>query len=175
MRSRRSMPRPEGPEELNLVPLMNLVVCLIPMVLLGMSMVKVGVIETQAPRFVNGCRGDCGDGAVPLNLALHVTDDAIELIMGLRTDAPERFARDDLPGLYRRLMAVKASHPEETVANLSADDRIAYREVVALMDVMRHELDGEVNTQADLARLMPRYTEGRATPLFPDVMFAIAH
>lgn len=173
MRKRRVLPRPEGPADLNLVPIMNLIVCLVPIVLLGMSVVKVGVISTQGPRFVNGCQGDC-DGPPPLNLAVHLSADAIELQNGARGDAPERFARDDMVGVYRRLVALKAAHPQETVANLSADDRVAYRDVIVLMDVMRHELDGEVNSQADLATLMPRYTEGRAAPLFPDVMFAVA-
>ena len=173
MRIRRKLDRPDGPGDLNLIPIMNLIVCLVPIVLLGMSVVKVGVIETQAPRFVNPCQGGC-DETPPLHLALHVTADSIELRKGARTDELERFARDDLAGLYRRLIALKAAHPEETVANLSADDRIAYREVIAVMDVMRNELDGEVKSTADLARLMPRYAEGRAVLLFPDVMFAMA-
>ena len=174
MRIRRSSPRPEGPGDLNLIPIMNLIVCLVPIVLLGMSVVKVGVIETQGPRFVNGCQGGCLDGPKPLNLALHLTDESIELVKGDRADAPERFARDDLPGVYRRLVAIKADHPDETVANLSADDRIAWREVIALMDVMRHELDGEVRDRGDLASLLPRYTDRGAAPLFPDVMFTVA-
>ena len=174
MRIRRSSARPEGPGDLNLVPIMNLIVCLVPIVLLGMSVVKTGVIETQAPRFVNARCTDGCDGGRPLNLAVHLSAEGIRLSLG-GADGSEAFARDDLPGLYRRLVGLKESHPDETVVNVSADDRVPYRDVVALIDVMRHELDGEVRDRADLARLIPRYTERGAAPLFPDVMFAVAH
>ena len=41
-------------EDLNLVPIMNLVVCLIPMVLLGTALVKIGVLNVNAPNFGHG-------------------------------------------------------------------------------------------------------------------------
>jgi biopolymer transport protein ExbD len=150
---------------------MNLIVCLVPIVLLGMSVVKVGVIETNAPRFING-RCDGCDGDKPLNLRVHLAEDGIELRQSGQVEGPERFARDELPAVYQRLVALKSAHPEETVANLSADARVPYRRVIALMDVMRHELDGEVHTAEDLAALHPRRGEsGRAQLLFPDVQF----
>ena len=46
------MPRaypPGGDDHLNLVPLMNVVVCLIPMVLAGTALTKLGVLDIQAP------------------------------------------------------------------------------------------------------------------------------
>lgn len=172
MRFQRRSPVDDGPGDLNLVPIMNLIVCLVPIVLLGMSVVKVGVIETRAPRFVNGGCNGC-DGAEPLNLQVHLSEDSIEITTS-GAEAAERFAGDDLPGVYRRLTALKASHPEETIAKISAAPRIPYRRVVALMDVMRHELDGEVQTSADLAARLPRQqASGHPALLFPDVMFSV--
>jgi len=58
-------------EDLNLVPIMNLVVCLIPMVLLGTALVKVGVINVNAPNFGMGkASEEKEDDKKPLNLTL---------------------------------------------------------------------------------------------------------
>ncbi len=58
-------------EDLNLVPIMNLVVCLIPMVLLGTALVKVGVINVNAPNFGMGkASEEKEDEKKPLNLTL---------------------------------------------------------------------------------------------------------
>jgi biopolymer transport protein ExbD len=58
-------------EDLNLVPIMNLVVCLIPMVLLGTALVKVGVINVNAPNFGMGKSSEeKEDDKKPLNLTL---------------------------------------------------------------------------------------------------------
>ena len=58
-------------EDLNLVPIMNLVVCLIPMVLLGTALVKIGVVNVNAPNFGMGKSSDeQEDEKKPLNLTL---------------------------------------------------------------------------------------------------------
>jgi hypothetical protein len=58
-------------EDLNLVPIMNLVVCLIPMVFLGTALVKVGVINVNAPNFGMGKSSEeKEDDKKPLNLTL---------------------------------------------------------------------------------------------------------
>lgn len=176
MRIRRRSAAPAEPGELNLVPIMNLIVCLVPMVLLGMAVVKVGVINANAPRIGPPCTENC-DEAPPLHLRVHIGEAGIELKSGLGANEaePKRFERGDLVGVYQTAVALKASHPEETIANISADARIPYRDVVALIDVLRHELDGEVGDRTDLAQLMPRHDEGRPALLFPDVVFLAAN
>lgn len=78
-------------------------------------------------------------------------------------------------GVYQTAVALKTSHPEETIANISADARVPYRDVVALIDVLRHQLDGEVSDRADLAQLTPRHDDGQPALLFPDVVFLAAN
>ena len=63
-------------EDLNLVPIMNLVVCLIPMVLVGMSLVKIGVINVNAPRFGMGQAEPSDDEDKPLGLTIAINTDA---------------------------------------------------------------------------------------------------
>lgn len=173
MRIRRHREPLDAPGDLNLVPIMNLIVCLVPMVLLGMAVVKVGVVDAHAPRIgPSVCTGDCAEPR-PFQLRVHVGEAGIEVHNALAAPdaAPSRFERSDLVGVYNAVKALKAGHPEETIANVSADPRIPYRDVITLVDVLRHELDGEVAERADLARLHPRQAEGRPALLFPDVVF----
>lgn len=70
-RSRKKKGINDKLEDLNLVPIMNLVVCLIPMVLLGTALVKVGVINVNAPNFGMGKSSEeKEDEKKPLNLTL---------------------------------------------------------------------------------------------------------
>jgi len=69
-------------EPLNLVPIMNLVVCLIPMVLVGTSLVKIGVIDVNAPNFGMGKSTADEDEKKPLNLSIGLGRDAIYLKAG---------------------------------------------------------------------------------------------
>ena len=65
-------------EDLNLVPIMNLVVCLIPMVLLGTALVKVGVINVNAPNFGMGkSSSENEEEKKPLNLTVMIGEKAI--------------------------------------------------------------------------------------------------
>jgi biopolymer transport protein ExbD len=67
-------------DDLNLVPIMNLVVCLIPMVLLGTALVKIGVINVNAPNFGMGkSTSDTEDDKKPLNLTVMVGEKGIML------------------------------------------------------------------------------------------------
>jgi biopolymer transport protein ExbD len=60
----------EKMEDLNLVPIMNLVVVLIPVVLFGMSLVKIGVVNVNAPKFGMGQAAPADDDKKPLNLTI---------------------------------------------------------------------------------------------------------
>jgi len=65
-------------EDLNLVPIMNLVVCLIPMVLLGTALVKVGVVNVNPPNFGMGkSTTENEDEKKPLNLTLMMGEKAL--------------------------------------------------------------------------------------------------
>ena len=69
-------------EDLNLVPIMNLVVCLIPMVLVGTALVKLGVIPVNAPNFGTGKSQEQEEDNKPLNLTIGLGKDAIYLKAG---------------------------------------------------------------------------------------------
>ncbi|MEZ4472989.1 MAG: biopolymer transporter ExbD [bacterium] len=164
------------PGELDLVPLMNLVVCLVPLVLLGANLTPVGVIESEGPRFCTSCGQ--GDHSPSLNLMVHLGEDVIRVsALGDATlsEHPAELAADDDAGLYRLLAELKDRFPRETLVTVTADQRVPYRRVVAALDTMRLRLDGPVPDRASLSRTPPALDDrGRPALLFPDVSFAAA-
>ena len=69
-------------EDLNLVPIMNLVVCLIPIILYGTVLVKVGVVNVNAPKFGMGKATPSDDEEKPLNLTLGIEETGFRLKAG---------------------------------------------------------------------------------------------
>lgn len=74
-RPRRPLTQPEH-EELNLAPIMNMVVILIPLLLLSVAFVSVSIIEIQSPRLcacsASGVLGE--DASPPLNLTVSMQE-----------------------------------------------------------------------------------------------------
>jgi biopolymer transport protein ExbD len=188
-------------EDLNLVPIMNLVVCLIPVVLFGMSLVKIGVVNVNAPKFGMGQAAPSDDEKKPLNLTIAIGEDAFRLtasgadinqVLGL---APAEVAEDpaaapaaaagvsipkkkdeyDYPDLYSKLAKIKDAFPDETIINLTADAKIPVKYVIKVMDAIRYRLVQD--TFADVTAFADadlKY-EGNVTQLlWPDVVFAVA-
>lgn len=187
-------------EDLNLVPIMNLVVCLIPIVLFGTSLVKIGVVNVNAPRFGMGQAEPADDDKKPLNLTVAIGEDGFRLtasgadineVLGLQPAAaqpedpngqpaqgpliPKKGDQYDYVELYNKLVAIKDRFPEETIVNLTADARIPFKDIIAVMDVLRVRLDKD--SFSDLEALQAgkiKYDEGSPELLWPDVVFAVA-
>ncbi len=176
----------ETDTELNLVPIMNLVMCLIPMVLLGMSMLKVGVLNVEAERFSPTPEPTA---EVPLGLAVAVGADGFRVsaagddvgkLLGLPDGSPvlhiaRRAGAYDHVALYNSLVTIKDHYPKETIVKLTADRGTPFRDLVSAMDVMRTRLvqdrfDDLVSFQnADV-----KYQDERVALLWPDVVFVVA-
>ena len=188
-------PRPTGekPDDLNLVPIMNLVVCLIPIVLLGTSLIQVGTIETEAPRICSSCGG--GGDEEPLGLRITVGSDGFELqasdrvalntaLMDLQDPTvadpqsvhlPRKGDALDFVGLYNALVQLKAERPDAASVFVSAGEGVPWREVVATLDVARHRLaeDHYADARA-LAAAQPRAGTAEARMLFPVASLTVA-
>jgi biopolymer transport protein ExbD len=172
--------------ELNLVPIMNMVMCLIPMVLLGMSMLKVGVLNVSAERFAPTVEPI---DEIPLGLVIAVAEDGFRVsaagddvskLLGLPDGEPVLIARRagayDHVALYNSLVRIKDHHPKETVVKLTAERDTPFKDLVSAMDVMRTRLaadrfeDLESFQEADV-----KYEDERVAMLWPDVVFVVAH
>lgn len=187
-------------DDLNLVPIMNLVVCLIPIVLFGMSLVKIGVINVNAPKFGMGQAAPADDDKKPLNLTVAIAENGFRLtaggadinqVLGVAAPAaadpaaaagqpagvviPKKKDKYDFVKLYLDLVKIKDAFPDETIINLTADAKIPIKYVVGVIDSMRFRLEG--NSFEDMAAFAAANVkmEGNAQQLlWPDVVFAVA-
>lgn len=130
--------------DLELRPLMNVFIVLIPMLLMSAVFIEIRVIEmSQAPA---GATASAAQAARPLDLMLRVSGGAYSLSAeGL---APIAFARLPLghdgaldPASSSRLAdalrAVVAAHPGTHEIHIVAEPGTRYQELVALMDLAR--------------------------------------
>lgn len=187
-------------EDLNLVPIMNLVVCLIPMVLLGMSMVKVGVVNVNAPKFGQGAATPEESDKKPLNLTVAVGADGFRLqatanlheTLGMgAAPAPDAAAADptaappilipkkgedyDYAELYNKMNAIKKAFPDESIVNLTAEARIPFKHLIFVMDALRVKLSEESYADLDAFKGAElKYENNQPELLWPDVVFAVA-
>jgi len=153
---------------LELMPVMNLVTILIPLLLMGATMVNLSVIDTSLPGIV-------GDKTVPDEPSLQLTVAITNLGLGLKSAAGGIEVAGDLElpcatqpcgvdgydyaGLTDALARIKDDHPDENSLILLPEERVPYEVLVKVMDASREDVD-------------QRAVDGSARPLFPMVVMA---
>jgi biopolymer transport protein ExbD len=130
--------------DLKLMPLMNIIIALIPMLLLSAVFLEVKVIETSLPRDAEGATAAAEPATPPLDLAVHVRGDlyvieghGVSPLLVPRRDRSSAPDSSTTQLLAQALRAITASHPGTTEVRIVAEARTRYQEVIALMDVAR--------------------------------------
>ena len=130
--------------DLKLMPLMNIIIALIPMLLLSAVFLEVKVIETTLPRDAGGAAAAATPSVPALDLAVHVRANAYIIeghgleprVLPRRagTTSPEAGVAEQITGILREYAATR---PGTTEVRIVADARTHYQEVIALMDAAR--------------------------------------
>jgi biopolymer transport protein ExbD len=184
-------------EDLNLVPIMNLVVCLIPMVLFGASFVKLGVVNVNAPKFGVGSAETEESDEKPLNLTIAISEKGFHIsatgavIPGITAPPegaepvdpalagptiPKKGEDYDFVDLYNKLVTVKDQFPDESIVNLTADAQIPFKELIRVMDVLRVRLEQDSYNELKEFQSASAKLDADNSPelLWPDVVLAVA-
>jgi biopolymer transport protein ExbD len=132
---RRETDPSEGERELNIVPLLDIVINLM-LFLLATSAATMVLAETRAELpgvCATGCRREPG-----LELSVTVADGAILVASrhGRLEAIPRGAEGHDFAALAARLAEVRAAHPDERAVILSADPMVPYEAIVAAMDAI---------------------------------------
>ena len=130
--------------DLKLMPLMNIIIALIPMLLLSAVFLEVKVIETSLPRNADASAAEARPEAPPLDLAVHVRK-AAYVVEGHGVEPrvlPRRSAKGapdaaTMEQLTLVLRAMAATRPGTSEVRIVADARTHYQEVISLMDAAR--------------------------------------
>jgi biopolymer transport protein ExbD len=123
--------------DLDIMPLMNLFVALIPMLLISAVFLNVTVIEMDAPPEGLTAEPD-NKQAEPLHLAVTIRDDFFvvegnklkKAVIDRRTDDPET-------ALSETLVAVVAAHPANQDVMIISEAKTRYDDIIAVMDITR--------------------------------------
>ena len=142
--------------DLEIMPLMNLFVALIPMLLISAVFVNVSVIDMKMP--TDSGNADAGSSTrKPLNLAVTIRQDHF-VVEGreLRKQVVAREAGDAQLQLGAILEGIKQQHPDNEEIMIISQSRTRYEDIILVMDVSRESGMGDVSLLGD-----PGAPEGR--------------
>lgn len=161
--------------ELDLAPLLAVMVKLVPVLLLSSAFVQMMVIETELPQVVSQAIQRQDDQKNPTTVALEVdSKEGIRIVITEKgQEKVETVALKsgtyDLETLHNKLVAVKKLHPEIFKMEISPDDKVAYDDIVKIMDAARQARDNTIK--------FPVFdtTQGKTVEtnyMFPEIIFA---
>lgn len=157
-------------EDLNLVPIMNLVLCIIPLILFKTQLVKIGIINVNAPKIGPASSAPQPESdEKPLGLTVALSESGFQLkatganvfeVLGMaqtgddaavKIDKKEQtytdqFGKDkkildfDYVDLYKKLAQIRDKYPEEKLLTVTADPTLEFKHVIRTMDSIRFRL-----------------------------------
>lgn len=175
-RIRGGVAESDGSFELDLSPMLALMVCLIPIMLLATALVQVKVIESPLPQVVKeAIDRDRNDYDQKPKLSLIILADkqmklqvskGSQIVVSHLIPAKEGKLHHD--ELYTQALKVKKSYPGIFHLSLSPDESIAYEQIVQVIDSVRKikTSDPSVLVRSDKGE------EIETDLLFPEVIFA---
>lgn len=120
--------------DLDIMPLMNLFVVLIPMLLLSAVFVEISAIDMDAPAAAE----EVSTPRESLDLAIEVRADRYVVRgRGLRE---RTIARDEASAdttLAAHLDRLRRDHPDESAVRILSPPRVRYQEIITVMDISR--------------------------------------
>lgn len=134
--------------ELDLAPLLAVMVKLVPVLLVSSAFVQMSVIETELPQVVSEAIKRQEQLPTPTNIALEVdAKEGLRVIVTVKGKdqvalIPLKEGTFDFSTLHLKLVELKKLHPEVFKIEISPDDRIPYKEIVKIMDEARQTHDG---------------------------------
>lgn len=183
--------------ELNLVPIMALLVVLIPVLLFAFNFFEIKIQAVSAPRMGSGQTKQKDPDKKPLNLTVLITSDGFVIkkqaeltaepepkIFKTTFDVEGRSVEEyNYPALYNRLVQIKKQYPEEKTVNIGGDLKSTrWKTLARTIDTCRVMLEkDEYDGLKDWSEAEIRTKPG-ASPddppeevtLFPGVVFVVA-
>ena len=133
---RRRRSRDTIAADLEVLPMMNLFIVLIPLLLLSAVFVEVSVIDMAMPSDSEASEAK----QEPLGLAVHINDDGYVLVgRNIPTQVFSRTANDasaDIQ-LSEALVAIASAHPDNQQIKIVSQPTTLYDEIIGVMDIAR--------------------------------------
>ncbi len=154
--------RLRGRHDLNMVPMIDVMVILVFFLLFTAVFSKTNILELNLP----APNATLPDQQLGFQLEVIVRNDKIQIAdrsTGVLKTLPNTAAGYDLPGLTEFLQRVKVKYPDLLNANLLLEHDIAYDYMIQVMDTMR-TFDVPDSKTFEKAELFPDISIGDAPP-----------
>ena len=127
--------------EIELMPMLNVFISIIPLLLLSAAFVPVTVIKTTLP----SDQAAAVEAEAPLDLAIHIHPTAYQLevsgaiVQSIARDPKggEAAAKQSRAELEQAVQGLAATHPGHREVRIVSESRTRYEEIVEVMDVAR--------------------------------------
>lgn len=161
--------------ELNLAPMLDIIVSIVPMLLMSVAFVHITIVDTPVPQAVEKAMAAADEkkDQVLITLAVSKTSgfrftvvdkgETKETTIGLAN------GKDlDLDGLYKETIALKKQYPDVFRLELLPEETVPLNEIVSVMDKVRTIAPNDAKvTFTDVDTGKPTETN----LVFPDVVF----
>jgi len=139
---------PNREEALNLIPIMNLFVALIPFLLISAAFFNISVINASIPALQKD-RSDVASTEDAVTLMVQILPSGFRItassetlskptLDGLRMEIARKGKEPDFDAFTRHLLACKQQYPRSDTVILVADPSILYQEMIQTLDAARH-------------------------------------
>ncbi len=160
--------------ELNLAPMLDIIVSIVPMLLMSIAFVHITVVDTPVPQAVEKAMAAANDKKDQVQILLAVSKET-----GFRFTVSEKgetkdftvplTGKDlDLVALHKQSLELKKKYPDVFKVELNPDEKVPLDQIVATMDQLRTIASGEskvVFTDVDTGKPI------ETNLVFPDVVF----
>lgn len=159
--------------DLNLAPILDIIVSVVPLLLLSVAFIQVKMIDTSVPQVVAEAAqraNEKTETTVALKVSktkgftLEVTKDG----KMTPTPVPNKGDQWDLDGLQAAAFTAKAANPEVFRLDMNPEADVNLNELVTVMDKLRRNPDSKKTNFKDPASGQSIETE----LMFPNVLFA---
>ena len=135
--------------DLDLAPLLAVMVKLVPVLLISSAFVQMMVIETELPQVVSEAIQKQENQPNPTTVALEVDTKEVRIVTTVKGQEkvqtiPNKAGVIDYEAVNQRLVAVKKENPEVFKIELSPDGAVPYNDIVKIMDEARQARDSKI-------------------------------
>ena len=161
--------------ELDLAPLLAVMVKLVPVLLVSSAFIQVMNIETELPQVVKEAIANQENQKKKVSIQLEASRSEIKILIDdngkLSTEVVpnNKDGSFDFTNLNTKLQSVKLSYPEVFKIELSPNGDISYKEIVKIMDEARKSRDRKIRFPVFDSKQNKMVDTDY---MFPDVVFA---
>ncbi len=159
--------------DLNLAPILDIIVAIIPLLLLSVAFVQVKMIDTSVPQVVAEAAAKPDDNKVQTTVSLKVSRstgfqfDVVREGKSTPTRVPNKDSKWDIDALHAAAFSIKEKNPEVFRVDLEPENDVDLNDLVKIMDTLRRSPASQKVAYVDPASGQKVETE----LMFPNVLF----